>query len=175
MARDFYDEARRDLLSMHTWNFAIKRSQLTASSTSPTYGWDYAFPLPGDFIRLIAANPVDDDDSLIDYRLEFQSSDDRVIVTNSSTMYIRYVFDLQDVNIMPPEFRDLLALRLTRDFALALQKTVSNAEYGDLAFRRKLARAKAQDGVQDFPEKMAEGSWTTERHRDMSWGYTTDS
>lgn len=169
VAREIYDEARQDCLSLHHWNFAVKRASLTASSTSPTFGWDYAYPLPDDFIRLISVHPIDDDDSTIEYRLEYQESDDRVLLTNSTTVYIRYVFDHQDVNAMSHAFRDLLAFRLARDFASALAKTVSAAEFSDIAFRRKLARAKAIDGIEDYPEQMAEGSWVTERHPEDGW------
>lgn len=169
VARDFYDEARKDCLNLHTWNFAIKRAQLTVSATEPTFGWDYAFPLPEDFIRMVSVHPHDDDEANIPYRLEFQSGDDRVLVTNSNQIFIRYVFDLQDVNVMSAAFRDVLCFRLARDFASALAKTAALADMTDNAFRRKIAQAKAIDGVEDFSERMAEGSWVKERHPDTSW------
>lgn len=169
VARDVYQEARKDCLNLHTWNFANKRAQLTASATVPTFGWDYAYPLPEDFIRMVSVHPHNDDEATVEYRLEFQSSDDRVLVSNSNTIYIRYIFDLQDVNVFSAAFRDVLAFRLSREFAAALGKTAALAELNDNAFRRKVAHAKAIDGVEDFPEKMAKGSWITDRYPDTSW------
>lgn len=169
VARDIYDEARKDCLNLHTWNFAIKRALLTVSSTTPTFGFDYAYPLPEDFIRMVSVHPFNDDDASVAYRLEFQDGDDRVLLTDTNTPYIRYVFDLQDVNVMSAAFRDVLAFRLAREFAAALGKTAALADLSDKAFRRKIAQAKSIDGVEDFSEKMADGSWITERHPDTSW------
>jgi len=167
-ARDLYEEARRDLLNLHNWNFAIKRSQLSASSTDPTFGWDYTYPLPEDLIRLVSVHPHNDDHSIVDYRLEFQSSDDRVLVTNSNQIYIRYVWDIEDPNLFSASFREALAWRLARDLALALSKSASAAELADKAYRRSLSHSKSIDGIEDYPEKMAEGDWITSRFPDYS-------
>ena len=169
VARDIYDEARKDCLNLHTWNFAIKRVLLTVSATAPVFGWDYAYPLPDDFIRMVSVHPFNDDDATTPYRLEFQSSDDRVLLTDTNTPYIRYVFDLQDVNVMSAAFRDVLAFRLSREFAAALGKTAALAELSDRNYRRKISQAKAIDGVEDWQEKMSDGSWITERWPDNSW------
>lgn len=168
IGRDLYDEARRDLLSLHAWNFSIKRAQLTASLTPPTFGWDYAYALPEDFIRVVSAHPHDDDESTVPYRLEFQASDDRVLLTNSNQLYLRYVFDLEDVNVFSASFRDVLSWRLARDFAAGLSKSTSAAELADGQYRRTLARAKSIDGIEDFPERMADGSWLDARFADTS-------
>lgn len=163
-ARDVYDEARRDLLNAHNWNFAIRRIQLTASATVPVFGWDYAYILPEDFIRLISVHPHDNDEATVPYRLEYQTSDDRIIVCNATTVYIRYIFDIQDPNVMSASFRDTLAWQMARELAAALSKSSSAAELADQSYRRALSRAKSIDGVEDYPDRMAEGSWLTERN-----------
>ena len=168
VARDLFPEVRRDCLNLHTWNFAIKRAQLTASATDPTFGYDFAYPLPDDFIRMVSVHPHDDDEASVPYRLEYQEGDDRVLLTNSNQIYIRYVFDLDDVNVWSAAFRDVLAFQLARDLGAALGLSASLAELTDRAFHRKLARAKAIDGVEDWSETMAEGSWLTSRHPDVS-------
>lgn len=163
VARDIYDEARRDCLNLHNWNFASKRAALTVSTTAPAFGWDYAYPLPDDFIRMISVHPYDDETATVEYRLEFQESDDRVLVTNSNQIFVRYVFDLEDVSAFSAAFRDVLAFRLAREFAAAIPQSSSTAELTDAAFRRKLSHAKSIDGVEDFPDRMADGSWISER------------
>lgn len=167
-ARDLYDEARREMLNAHNWNFAIKRAQLTASATDPTFGWDYAYPLPEDFVRMISVSPHDDDSAIIEYRLEYQASDDRVLVTNSNQIYVRYVFDMEDCHLMSAAFRDALAWRLARDLAAALSKSTAAMDKADAMYNKTLSRAKSIDGVEDYPEKMAEGDWITSRFPDYS-------
>lgn len=168
VARDIYDEARRDLLNSHNWNFAIKRTQFQEAdsedtTTAPNFGWDYAYRLPDDLIRLISVHPIDNDNASVEYRLEFMSTDDRVLLTNSNQIFIRYVWDMEDPNVMSASFRDALAWRLARDFALAIYKNTGSAEMADQMERRTLARAKAIDGIEDWPERMAEGTWITDR------------
>lgn len=162
-ARDLYDEARKDLLNLHNWNFATKRVQLEAAETEPVFGWDHAFALPEDMLRLVSVHPSDDDRTMVEYRLEFQEGDDRVLVTDANQVYVKYIFDLEDANIMTAVFRETLAMRLARDLAGALSKSSAAAELADASYRRSLARAKSIDGIEDFPDKMAEGSWITGR------------
>jgi len=162
-ARDIYDEARKELLNLHNWNFAVKRTQLTASATAPVFGWSYAFPLPEDYIRLISVHPSTDEGSMCEYRMEHQTGEDRVIVTDSNLLYIKYVFDLEDVNLMSASFREAFGMRLARDLAGALSKSSAAAELAEKAFSKTLSRAKSIDGIEDFPDKLAEGSWATER------------
>lgn len=174
VARDLYDEARKALLNAHTWNFAIKRAQLEASDTEPDSGYDYAYPLPDDFIRMIAVHPSDADTGIVEYRLEFQESDDRVLLTNSNQVYIRYVWDIDDPNLMSALFRDALSWRLARDFAAALSKSTAAAQLAEEQYRHTLKQAKAVDGVEDYPDKMQDGSWITSRYpgRDDGFGNT---
>lgn len=168
-ARDLYDEARKDLLNLHNWNFAVKRTSIAKSATAPAFGWDNAYPLPEDHIRLISVHPTDDDLATVEYRLEYQSSDDRVIVSDAtSPIYIKYIFDMEDVNLMSAAFRDGLALRLARDLAAALSKSSAAAQLADAAYAKALSRAKSIDGVEDYPDRMADGSWLTARTPDPS-------
>lgn len=164
VVRDLFDEARRDVLGQHNWNFAIKRASLTASDTDPTFGWDYTYPLPENFIRMISVHPIDSDTASVPYKLEFQTSDDRVLLTDSNQIYIRYVFDQQDMNLAPASFVDSLAWRLARDLAFAMSKSASTAELAGRAYERALSKAKFIDGYEDYPENLADGTWLTSRY-----------
>jgi hypothetical protein len=44
---------RDALLRAHTWNFAITRASLAASSTAPAFGWDVAYDVEPDHLRLL--------------------------------------------------------------------------------------------------------------------------
>lgn len=162
VARDLYQEARRDMLNSHTWNWAIKRVELDEADT-PAFGWDYAFALPDDFIRVISVHPYDDESSIIPYKLEFQDDADRVLVTNVDQVYLRYVADIEDPTVMSAAFRDTLAWRLTRDFANALAKSSAASTEADRQYQRQLMRAKFIDSTEDYPEDFATGSWLASR------------
>lgn len=168
VARDLYDAARRDLLASHNWNFATKRVHKSSSTaadigTTPAFGYDYAYKIPDDFLRMVSVHPSDSDAATVEYRLEYQSDSDRVLLCDATEVYLKYIFDLEDVNVMSEGFRDALAWRLARDFAGALSKSAAAAEQADGAYRKQLSRAKSVDGVEDFPDSMAEGSWARAR------------
>lgn len=48
----WYDPSRQELLRKHPWNFAKKRVTLYSIVTPPTFGYDYKYLLPSDFMRL---------------------------------------------------------------------------------------------------------------------------
>lgn len=170
VARLIYDPARKTLLTSAIWWFAERRAQLTASATTPTFGYDYAYPAPADFLRLVSVHPSDDDRATTPYRLGNQSGDDRVILTDSTSCYIRYVFDLQDVSVMPSTFQDALVARLSEDLADALNVALSKGDRVRIGAMKKLAKAKGIEGAEDWPTRMAEGSWVTGREdEDDDW------
>lgn len=167
-ARDLYDEARRELLASHAWNFATKRQRLQSSvvadiADTPAAGYAYAYVLPEEALRLVSVHASESDDVEVPYKLEFQEDSDRVILCDATEIYIKYIFDLEDANVMGAVFRDALAWRLARDLAAALAKSASTAELAAGQFARQLSRAKSVDGVEDYPDRMAEGSWATSR------------
>ena len=166
--RDIYDEIRREVLNAHNWNFAIKRAQLSSVATAPAFGWDYAYELPHDLVRIVSVHSHNDDDSSVEYRLEFQDGSDRVLVTNSNQIFIRYVFDNEDVNVWSAAFRNVMGWRLAVDLAQAVSKSTATAEMCGRKFSTELSRAKAIDGIEDWPERLADGSWLTARYPDYS-------
>lgn len=40
-------------LAAQPWTFAITRAQLPASATAPLFGWNYAYPLPADYLAMV--------------------------------------------------------------------------------------------------------------------------
>jgi hypothetical protein len=267
LTRDIIHAARRDLLTMHTWNFATRRTKLAELTSAPGFGFDNAFGLPDDLLRVVSVHPSDDNYASIRYKLEYMDdtttngsvtvvtytglstetikfegtnivtttltegtdfdaetsntvTGDNIVtavgatattgiigisasnsagvvtftpasgytlktitlsdttdttrvnpvikpqyalLTDSDTIYIRYVFDLQDVNIMSETFRDVFSLRLARDYAMNLAKDRKLAEALSIELKLKLGRAKSIDGIEDWPESRPSGSWVDSR------------
>lgn len=165
ICRELYHDARRTVLSMHNWNAAKRAAQLTVNSdVTPTF-WDYAFTLPDDYVRLISVHPSDDLNSIMEYSLQDanDSDADLVLMVDASTCYIQYIFDATDLNIMGQGFRDCLAFVLARDLASALDKSAALKTLTAGEMRRALLLAKSVDGMEEYPERLAEGSWVKAR------------
>lgn len=151
----WYTQTRRKLLREHPWNFAIKRIQLAASSTTPAFGYDKQYPVPADFLRLLTVN-----DSVYTADVPAQSQHFRVesnhiltsnIFSDSSTLNLTYVSDFTTVSSMDPLFIEVLALDIA--LACSYKLTESNANIQRLAelHKQRSAMAKAIDGQEDPP------------------------
>lgn len=165
LCRRLYNTARRSVLTYHHWNGAKRSTSLSQNSSVTPVFWDYAYTLPTDFIRIISCHPSDDLNSTCDFTIENANDTDAdtVLLSDSNTIYIQYVFDCIDLSVMSQGFRDVLAFVLARDFCLALGKSAQKYELTDKQFRRSLTIAKSQDGFDDYPQRLADGSWVRSR------------
>lgn len=158
-----YAFIRDDLLRRHNWNFATKQLKLAQSSTVPVSGFDYAYPLPNDWIRTISVSDSDAGLAGVTFREEIVASQ-RCILSNSDQIYLRYVSLQTDVNTMPPDFRWALVCALARAVAVSIAN--SNTMEDQLRGEEKLAlnRAKSSDGQGATPDQRPRGSWATSRN-----------
>lgn len=106
-----YTMTRDALLRSHWWRFASARATLVQDGTDPTGDeWDNQFILPVDFLRMksIYENRFSDE-NLRSYALEGQR-----LLTNESTMEIRYIRKVTATGEFDPLFDELLVLHLAR-------------------------------------------------------------
>ena len=173
VADDIYTELRDDLLRSHNWNFATKRVKLAQSSTDPVFEFDRAYPLPADWIRTVSVHDNDSGFSTVFYRMEIVNNQ-RSIVASREELWLRYVFQMTDPNLMSPDFRRALELSLGRDFAIPLASSNSLQESLENRADRKLAQARSSDAMGAFPELRPRGSWANRRGGGRSDNFTSD-
>ena len=169
VAREIFHHCRRLSLAHCGWNGAKKSAQLTQMEvTTPTF-WDHAYEVPDDCIRILSVHPSNDPYTVIPYELQYQTAGsaadetEYAILANTNQLYLRYIWDQQDLGAMSPGFHDILSFELARKFAVALSKSEAAKELTDKQLRRRLTIAKAIDGQEDYPERLAEGSWHRSR------------
>ena len=118
--RTHYEMTRDALIRSHWWRFASGRKTLSLDATDPTGDeWDNQFILPNDFLRMksIYENRFSDE-NYRSYVLEGQR-----LLTNESTMEIRYIKKVADVTEFDPLFVEVLVLQLALKLIPALAKT----------------------------------------------------
>ena len=157
----WYTLTRQRLLREHSWNFAAKRSILAKSSTSPAFGYDSAFPVPSDFIRILYINDSRYSFDVASTSELYQFENNEILTSNifssEDTLKLVYVSDFDDVPRMDPMFVDLLSHELA--LRVAYKSTETNTNVERLAqIKKDLSRmAKAVDG-QERPPKRVERS-----------------
>ena len=139
-----YESTRKALLRLHPWSFAKRRAQLAPISTYPSFGYQNAFPLPKDFLRVY-------DTGQFEYEIE-----GRHILANCSLINLVYVADEQNEDMWDSLFSECMVLYLVNKLAKPI--TGSNAE-GDSAWQKlqnMLKQARAINGqerpAQDFAD-----------------------
>lgn len=168
VASDLYEEHRDNLLRGHPWNFATKRIKLARSATTPVYGWDYQYPVPSDFLRLLEVHDNSAGVGILEYKYETDATDGRVIRANADEVWLKYVAQITDPNQMPPDFRMALSMSLAVDFSIAITNSNSLEEIMRDRYTRAVSRAKSNDSVEDFPDRFPAGSWASSRFSDFS-------
>jgi hypothetical protein len=161
-ANDIYEELRDDILRSHPWNFATKRVKLARSTTAPAFGFDYAYPLPSDWLRTMSVHNNDAGAGTIVFQEE-QIGATGAIVTSADEVYLRYVARVTDPNLMSADFRRVLEYGLARDLAVPLASSNTLRAENSKEFTRAMSRARSADGMGGFPQRRPIGSWTNQR------------
>lgn len=124
-----YEPTRDALLRSHQWRFASARATLAEDTESPDFEWATQFKLPNDFIamRSIYENRFSSE-NLRSYAVE-----GKLLLTNESTMEIRYIKKVTDVSQFDPLFVKLLA-------TLLADEMIGPLTGGDPRIQEKISR-----------------------------------
>jgi len=165
--------AMRDLeLRSYRWNFAKKRAALTAHATSPASdsGFAYAYPLPSDYLRLLAANESNlyDGDNSVDWKIE-QHEGVRCILTNWSNMDIVYIAQITDPAQFDAAFVELLACRLALQCCERLTQSNTKRQLSQCEYDDARRNARHVNAFENIPTRSLEDSWYTVRKTGV-WG-----
>jgi hypothetical protein len=111
-----YEATRDAVLRSHRWNFAQARAQLPRLQFNPPFGWDAAYQLPGDCLRVLEVNGTECGDVLSEpYIIE-----GRAILINAGEVRLVYVRRIED----PLQFDSLFIEAFALKLAIALSETI---------------------------------------------------
>lgn len=157
----YYDNLRRAILEEVQWSFAIKREFIEGTVLpDPEWGYGNQHLLPQGTLRLLFVGRQNNERqySQFDWRVE-----NGVIISDSATIYIRYLFDEEDPNRFSANFIQCLVARLAAEMCIAI--TENRALYGDLyrRYEEKLSTAATIDNMQGRSERLLTGRLLSSR------------
>lgn len=164
-----YDPVRQSLLHRFNWRFAIARATLVNTGTAPAFGFDNAYLLPTDSLRVIG--PFDSSQgngaytaSDLQWKIEAgETSGASELLANVSTMQIFYIRDIQTAGNFDPSFVNALWLELA--IALCFTLTGSRSLLPDL--KQELAEAmrtaRFTNAIQASMEQVVQSEWDDAR------------
>lgn len=154
LCKEFYADIRDELLRSHPWKFALERTTLAVSSTTPEWGWDYKFPLPADCLRVVEMYGQEQDN---------WSEEGRFLMTDSSECKIKYIKKMTEVGRFDTSFTAVLAL----DIAIALTYALTTSEGtrdGLVKFRElKIKEARTYSAQSAVGDRVYADDWLNSR------------
>lgn len=134
-----YPLIRDSLLSVHSWNFAIKRADLVVTGNDPEYEFENEYTLPADCLRVIDTQFED----------TFYQVEGDKLYANVSELKIRYIAKITDTTKFSPKFVELLALALAIDLSYSLLQSASLTQNLDALYQRRLRDARSIDAQEN--------------------------
>lgn len=116
--RRLYGPIRDEVVSAYFWREARARAALSPLSETPAFEFDYQYLLPADCLR-----PVE-----LYGSLEVWTIEDRNLLTNETTVNLKYIKKITNVTNFSPELVSAIAARLASDLAVTLSGSKTLAE-----------------------------------------------
>ena len=150
-----YLDIRNNLLANFWWNFAIKKATLVQDVSTPTFGYEYNYILPTDFLRLLY---IDNEDKTNPYNLEGE-----FLASDSSSVKLAYISKESSTYTFSPMFRNALIYLVASDLAYPLvQSTQLALEMRKMA-QEELREARSIDSQQGTPPQIYDDDWLNSR------------
>lgn len=158
IANRVFETTRDRVMAIHPWNCLQKRANLAQLLDDPIFGYDHAYQLPDDFLRLTRLSDID-----YDYRIER-----RMLLTDRDDVNIVYVARITDPSQWDDQFAEALSARLAATLALKLTGSRELQAQMMRVYELRLAEARYQDSQQAPVETISGNTWLNARHTGVS-------
>ncbi len=154
--KSMFEIVRDSELRAHLWSFSVKRTSLAALTTTPTWGFDYEYQVPADYLRLVQVNDVYPGPSLDDYRnasvAEYVVESRKILTNLSAPLRIRYVARIEDTTQWDATFVEAIASRLAFEMCEDLTQSNTKKDSARQDYREALIAAIRSDGIEQPPQ-----------------------
>ncbi len=170
---DVWDnDLRNRVLQMGQWNFATRSVQLDSStSTTPTFGYQFAFDKATDFIRTIAVCR----DPYFDIPLVRYTAEASWWFADVDPVYVRYISNDNeygfDYSIWPKNFSEFVEYYMAYKVAPRLKGSYDDDKL-EKQKEKMLLRARSTDAMEDPARFAPIGTWADSRQG--RWGGNRD-
>ena len=149
----------RDAVSRaHPWNCLISRASLAQLSDAPAYEFAFQFALPTDPYCLRVLDVEGEVNLGVTYVIE-----GRNLLTDESTVNIRYVGKVTDANQYDSLFTEALSARMAHEISYSLANSSTLTEQLWNLYLLKLSEARFADATEGTPAEIVSDNFTTVR------------
>lgn len=150
----FYSTAVSTLLDAHDWNFATRRVLLSEYADADLHGWQHAFAVPSDCIRITNIRPQCLQRFFVPPDVDFEviaRGTGRVLLTDSAKPVMTYISSETSTGAYSPPFVEALSWYLAAQLAGERVKGKEGAQFAQMCLQRyqmALGAAKQSDARQ---------------------------
>lgn len=150
-----WPQVRDFVLAEHPWNCAMTQAELAASSTAPTWKWDYAYPLPSACLRVFEVVSATED-PITSYEVQGRE----ILCNEPGPIFISYVRREEDPTKYDAQLCEALSAALAARLVYPITASVTGQQAWTTLYENILAKARGVDARQgSAPESTDRGSW----------------
>lgn len=152
----FYDDARQFALRAGAWRFALYYDEISRENTAPKHSWSYQFALP---TRCMLLHQIGTDENRLKVNRDYKIVGRKVFTNEEGPMPVVYVDNIEDVSIMPPDFKFAMAAYLAHLGAPEILKSTDKAKEMLDLFNFYMEQAANNSALENPPEIIKESKW----------------
>ena len=165
-----FDDIRDSVLRSHPWNVTVRRSVLSAYTSTPAWGYKYAFTFPTDTtkdpaekcLRILSLQ-----DHTTPYRIEGNE-----ILTDASTLNVKWQARVTDLTTLDPILRNVMGLRIAWELAEPLTGKTALKDEMFRKYSASLQEARSLDAQEGGSvERIEINTWLDSRLGDYRTDY----
>lgn len=160
-------------LTSYPWRFAVKRTQLAASTDVPEWGYSTIYDRPVDDLKPIKVGGAAVNGEAIGVMYEstgfsrdetaYEIIEGRIHTNLSAPLDYEYIARITDAGAFDPLFVEALASRLAADAAEELTQSNSKKEAALFTYKKTLSDARRVNSLLRPPRRRADGRWMQSR------------
>lgn len=151
-----YNFVRDAVVRSHPWSFALKRSQLAPSATTPAFDFGYQFPLPADCLRHLKPNDND-----LDWVIEGGSILTNDVASTAPVINLRYIARITDANKFDPLFIQAFAAALAWEMCEEITQSNSKKDAMLANYKYWIGEARKANAFEQIAADPPEDTWIT--------------
>lgn len=158
-----FDDLRDAELRAHRWEFSLKRVELPALLTAPTFGYQYQYQTPSDFLKLDMVDDRFPDVYLDGYVnkefLDWVLEGNKILTDIGAPLKLRYVARIEDPNEWDALFREALSCRIAAELAEDLTQSTGKRQQAWDEYKQAVREAVKAGGIERQPVLTGDNTW----------------
>ncbi len=156
-----YAQTRDEVLRAHPWNFALTRAKLPALAEAPAFGWQRAFHLPSDCLRIL---PVFQGGGFDAKPIAHEIEGRQILADEPPPLPIRYIRRVVDPGRFDALFGRALAARLAVYVGHVITGKQSYIDRVGRIYEETLIEARRIDALEGSPATPLGEDWIEARY-----------